>query len=381
MPAAVPTAPTRLLALDWMRGLVMALMAVDHVDGALNPRHSNLDGVMMGGARASLSIDFATRFGTHLCAPTFVFLAGTSLALSAARARQRGGTARQFDRHLAARGLLLLGLEVTLMSFYWRQGGLGVDVLLQVLFALGAGMLAMVPLRRLPTAALVAMALLLPLGCEAVVAALPPTGAPAAVQLLCSGGVLPWRSHVVMVLYPALPWFPPMLLGFAFGRALARGLDAAAAARGLIAAGALALALFALLRFADRPFTNMQLQRRDDSLLQWLHVSKYPPSVTFLLLELGLMALLLAVCFWLQQRRGAGRWRWQPLVVLGQVPLFFYLLHLPLIGLLMGLGVLTRPQPWPISWLGALLVLLLAWPCCLWYRRCKQRGHAFARWL
>lgn len=384
---APPPPAARLPALDWLRGLVMAVMAVDHVDGALNPKHSNADGVLLGGDQVTLSApDFLTRFCTHLCAPTFVFLAGTSMALSVARAERRGTAAWHIDRHWLLRGLVLVGLEGTLVSFYWRQEMAQVDVFLQVLFALGVGLMLMVPLRRLPTWALVASGLLLPLVCEGVFAAVGPSLAspgPLATQLLFTGGAYPsWTNAALLIIYPALPWLPAMLLGFGFGRALASGLSPAAARRGLAAAGAMALVAFAMLRQVNHAFTNMQLRRGDDSLLQWLHASKYPPSVTFLCLELGLMALLLAALFWWQEQPRAGNWKGQPIYVLGQVPLFFYLLHLPLIGALMYGGVLPRPSPWTVSWGGALLLVLLAWPLCWLYRRYKQTGrHAWTRYL
>src|SRR5262249_48335608 len=161
------------------------------------------------------------------------------------------------------------------------------------------------------------------------------------------------------------------------GRALARGRRPQ---RFLVAAGLLSLGLFVLLRGCDG-FGNAGLHRRSGDFLEWLHCSKYPPSITYLAMELGLMALLLAGALWLHGRMR----RWNPLLVLGQVPLFFYLLHLWLIRLLgrldlFGLFGCNDEVRW--SWLGALVVVLLAWPLCAGYRWYKQRWrHAWTRYL
>ncbi len=378
---AAPSAPAakaqRLPALDWLRGFVIALMVVDHADALGNPRHQSTDGSLLP-QEALRTADFLTRWCTHLCAPTFVFLAGTAMALSAAR------RAAGVDRHLLARGAVLIGLEVTVMSFFWRQGIPGLGVMLQVLYALGAGMMAMAVLRRLSTRGLVLAAVGLALGCEVAFALLAPTAErqPGLVlRLLVSGG---WGGGFddwppgLLVMYPALPWLPPMLLGHAFGRHLAR--PDGTPIRLLLLAGAIGLLVFAALRLGNG-FGNMLLPRQDGSLLEWLHCSKYPPSLTFLGMELGLMALLLALLLAVQRRLGGRLEHWNPLLVVGQVPLFFYLVHLPLLGLLAHLGVLPMGGAGR-SWLAALVVLVLLTPLCGLYRWYKQAcRHRWTRYL
>ena len=121
----------RLRALDWLRGIVMVLMAVDHASAIYNAgRVANDNAVMHVVGSALPPEQFFTRWITHLCAPAFVLLAGMSIAL--AGARQRGQEeGRAFDRHLAIRGLVLVGLDALYMS------ALGGGLLLQVLYALG----------------------------------------------------------------------------------------------------------------------------------------------------------------------------------------------------------------------------------------------------
>ena len=150
----------RLPALDWMRGLVMVLMAVDHAGGVVDAGHLMTDSWGLYTPGTPLPVDhFLTRWITHLCAPTFLFLAGTSLALSMEK-RQAGGTdARTLDRHLFKRGLVLLAFEMFWVNPFGQQ----------VLFALGMSFICMIPLRRLSNPMLVGGAVLIVVAGEAVV--------------------------------------------------------------------------------------------------------------------------------------------------------------------------------------------------------------------
>lgn len=372
--AAVP----RLLALDWLRGLVMVLMAVDHVDAVRNPHHAAGDSVWMAPREALRVGDFLTRWATHLCAPTFAFLAGAGMALSVARARARGEPAAAVDRHWCARGLVLVLLDLTLVSLYLRTANEGA-IYLQVLFALGGGLVLLVPLRRLRSRWLLLLAAALPIACELLFVPMHWTNTALSVPpgwngLLVSGGIYaPW-SIETMVLYPLLPWLPPLLLGHLFGRLLAAGAGTDRAVRCLLVGGGTALASAFCLRWAAG-FGNAQLQRRDGSLVEWLHTSKYPPSITYFGFELGLMAIVLSLLLVLAAARDGRSLRVDPLATIGRVPLFFYLLHLPVIGVLVHGGVVASRAAWPHSWLLALLVAALCWPVCAWYGRYKQRAQ------
>jgi uncharacterized membrane protein len=377
----------RLPALDAMRGLVMALMAVDHVDAVVNPRHASADGAWMGDRGAAAAGDFLTRWCTHLCAPTFVFLAGVAIALSAERRGRRGG-GWSFDRHLLARAAVLLGLEILVLSacFRWFDGGPDwafgsfVPVFLQVLYAIGASFVLLVPLRRLPAAVQVVIVALLLVACDLLHGHTPDAGpGRLAGLLLVDAGVWSRSGEGLdaIVLYPALPWFAVMLLGHAVGRVLAQG---PIAPRSWLFAGLVSLAAFAVLRLLDG-FGNLGMHRADGSVLAWLRCSKYPPSLTFLTMELGLMAILLAA----MTAAGERTWRspfGRALLVLGRVPLFFYLVHLVLITVLVASGVFARGSgSWSASWLGAAMLVALALPLCAGYGRLRARGHAWTRYL
>lgn len=356
----------RLRALDWLRGVVMVLMAVDHASAIYNGERIANDNAVMHVVGSALPVDqLLTRWITHLCAPAFVLLAGMSIALAGAR-HQGPRERRAFDRHLLARGLVLVGLDVLYMS------GLGGALLLQVLYALGIGMIALVPLRRLDPRVMLALALGWLLVDEAVTSLVwTPTGTSPAWLALLVGY---WKGEVGTLLYPALAWLAIMMLGHVLGVHMVRwhaGRARHSPARVLALCGAAGLLVFVVVRGLDG-YGNMFLLREDGSLVQWLHVSKYPPSLAFVGLELGLVMLMLAALLHVEPRVPADPDA--PLLVLGQTALFFYVLHWPLLGLPAALFGLFGAGDLGTSYLAAAAVVLVMLPLCRWYRGYK-RAH------
>jgi uncharacterized membrane protein len=353
----------RLLAIDWMRGLVMILMTLDHASAAFNSGRLFTDAVALD-VYPLPAPDFFTRWVTHLCAPAFVFLAGTSLALSVARRMQKGERPSDIDRHIILRGLIITAFEL------WRSviARAAWMIPLQVLYALGMGMVCMAALRRLPTRWLLAFALggwvvSEPLALWA--ASLHGPLAIPATLLFATGSLGPY----VRVSYPVFPWLCTMTLGFCFGRWLVSqpgNVVGARAARVLLAWGLCLLGLYLVLRGVNGP-GNMGLLRHDGSLVQWLHVSKYPPSLAFWGLELGLGALLLALAF-------RARLAWPPVVLFGQTALFFYLLHAHLLDAAARLLGMRHAAGLLATYLSAAVVILVLYPLCRWYRGYK-RAH------
>ena len=140
--------------------------------------------------------------------------------------------------------------------------------------------------------------------------------------------------------------------------------------RALVVLGGLGLGVFAIVRGANG-YGNMFLPRADDSITQWLHVSKYPPSLAYAALELGLLALGLAIAGAIE-RRAASVDRDAPLLVFGQTALFFYLVHFPLLGAAaMALGVFQQAGL-VATWLATAGVVVVMLPLCRRYRRVKQ---------
>ncbi len=341
----------------------MVLMTVDHASSAFNAGR-----LMSDSARAytpGTALDprqFATRWVTHLCAPTFVFLAGLSLSLSAEKRRARGEPPGGQDRFLVTRGLFVAACDPLWMS--WAFGMAKGRVLFQVLYVIGASFVAMAALRRLSHRWLGALSLAVLFGHEGLAALVRSlsSGPPGPVaSLLLTGGLV----GPVVVAYPLVPWLAVMALGHAAGGLFGGALADRLAGR-WAALGALSLAVFAVVRGVDR-YGNLGLHRDDASLVQWLHVSKYPPSLSYAALELGLMALLLAVFL----RVPAGSRGLRPLVLLGQTAFFFYLLHVHLLeGAAHGLG-LFRSLGLPGTYAAAAAALLVLIPLCAVYRRYK----------
>ena len=378
---AKPSGVERLVAIDWLRGFVMMVMAVDHASVMFNAGRSAVDSMYPVDAfgvpgwtpgTAIPTAQFFTRWITHLCAPTFLFLSGTSLALSTAGRAARGTTPAAIDRHLVARGVVLIALEALWLSLGPSLAAGRYVLVLQVLYAIGLSLVAMAALRRLPTPWLVAVALAWLLLGEAVTGAFAPVGgvAPLAAFVFAPGGL-----GVAEVAYPLAPWLAMMMLGWAFGEHLLRlrdeGRSPARAARGCAWAGVASLLVFAAVRGANA-YGNLGLLRDDGTLVQWLHVSKYPPSLAFVALELGLMALALAALLRLEAALPRPPRPRNPLRVLGRTALFFYVLHFPL--LMVGAVATGRLGSGGLleTWLAAAAVCVALYPACLAYGRYKS---------
>ncbi|MEM7410588.1 MAG: heparan-alpha-glucosaminide N-acetyltransferase domain-containing protein [Myxococcota bacterium] len=373
----------RFIAIDWLRGFVMILMAIDHASGFMNTGRLAVDSVypvaafFVPGWEAGTSLDgaqFFTRWITHLCAPTFLFLSGTSLAMSVAGRTVRGESARSIDRHLVARGLVLIAFEACWLSLGPSAAVGRYLLVLQVLFAIGASLVAMAALRRLPSAWLVGFALAWFVVSDVLTPRLAPVGpdvGPVAALLLAPG-----EFGLAAVAYPVLPWLAMMMLGWAFGthlmRRRERGETSDAVAPHCAFAGVASLLVFTAVR-GSNGIGNLGLLRDDGSWVQWLHTSKYPPSLSFACLELGLMALLLAALLFVQGRMRGEPWKYNPCLVLGRTALFFYLLHFPL---LLAMAIATgslQAGGLVHTYLAALAAVVLLYPACLAYHRYKSR--------
>jgi uncharacterized membrane protein len=346
-----------------MRGLVMVIMAVDHSSGEFNAGRLFTDGAFVYRAGTPLpAAQFFTRFAAHLCAPSFVFLAGTSLAMSLARRSRESAWA--VDRHLLVRGALIAGGEIW-VSLFWMPPG---RILFQVLYAIGASYVALIGLRRLPTAALLAVAVAIVVFGEAGMNAAG-WGASGPAPVFAGLLLVPGSHGRLIVAYPMLHWLAMMLFGWSFGRLLvARRPDPRRVGIGLASAGVALLALFGIVRGANG-YGNMALLREGGSLVQWLHVSKYPPSVSFDLLEFGIAALVLAAMYAVEARATPSSTGL--LLVLGQTPMFFYLLHIPILVVSANaLGVAHKLGLGATYGFAALTVGAL-YPACRAYRRYK----------
>ena len=253
---------------------------------------------------------------------------------------------------------------------------------LGVLLAIGLSMICMAFLRRLPTWGLLALALGWIAFGEFITGQFwhPPGSAPPLASFFMATGVAPPFTSIltdagapggVVNKYSLFPWLAMMILGWVFGRYLmewSAGKARLSPTKVLVVAGIVALIVFAVVRGAAG-YGDMFLNRTDDTWQQWLHVSKYPPSLTYYALELGLLWLCLALLMRIEPVIGV-----RPngvLLVFGQTAMFFYLVHRLVLEVpatyfgLRGVGDLST------TYIVSVIMLVLLYPLCRWFRTLK----------
>ncbi len=357
----------RIESIDWMRGVVMILMVLDHVSMAYDAHHFAADSAAMYQPGTQLTaLVFFTRWVTHLCAPTFVFLAGTALAISVERRVARGQDAWEIDKGILVRGAFIAALDPTVISLFSGR------LTIQVLYAIGVSMMAMAFIRRLSITWLIIVALAWWFGGEWV------TGLvwnPFSKEQSVAAALVVslYKTPSLSINYPVIPWLSQMVLGWAFGRYLmnyTQGKKVIMSPRNLaLAAGIVSLSVFVVFRYMNG-YGNMWLCREDNSLIQWLLVSKYPPSLTYMTLEIGIMCVCLAGLMTVEKHIKPN-----PdgvLLVFGQTAMFFYLVHrIFLEGTATWLGLRgcgTIREVYIIT----PVILVALYYMCLWYRRFRQ---------
>ena len=329
--AVTRTGAPRLEFIDVLRGLVIILMMLDHTRDYFSAEGLRFEATDLSQTTVWL---FAARWVTHLCAPTFVFLSGVSIYL-----QKRGGKSRgELTRFLLTRGAWLILLEVTLITFAFNFSH--PFLFLQVIWAIGVGMMLMAGLIWLPAPAVLALGVIIVGGHQALAAAMPKDlGAAAPVWQLAMGiGPLKWAPGVIV--YPVIPWFGVMCIGYGLGATFT--LVDRTRRLALLVVAILALAGFAYLRMANGYGDPSPWAHQKSGLLttlSFLRVSKYPPSLDYVLVTLG-VALLLGL--WLETAKG---WWHRVMLAFGRTPLFTYILHIYLIHTLALLLGLTRHVP------------------------------------
>jgi uncharacterized membrane protein len=381
----------RIRSIDIVRGLVMIIMALDHTRDLIHISSLTQQPTDLATTTPAL---FFTRWITHLCAPTFVFLSGTSAFISI-RNRNNLAATRRF---LLTRGLWLILLEFTLVNFgIWFDLHFNV-FLFDVIATIGVGFLVLSLLLKASTRtiAIIGIAIiflhglapLVPLqGTSAFKKVLMPLFGPTAYPL---GG-----GRLFVMGYPPIPWLGILLTGFAAGTLFERSV--AARKPLFLKLGLSAIALFLLLRWVNiygDPAPWHTQKTGVLTLLSFLNVSKYPPSLCFTLAMLGLMFLLLSVSEGIENKLT------RIATVYGKVPLFYFLVHWYIIHPIMFLVVFLqgygpadllfgfnfgRPKGPSGVGLGLIyliwiLVVLLMYPLCRWYGRYKA-AHPEKYWL
>jgi uncharacterized membrane protein len=370
---ALAGAGARLLSIDALRGLVMIIMLLDHVRETWFLHMPVGDPV---DANTILPELFFSRLTSTLCAPIFVALTGLSAYLYAQR-----HTASETSSFLLKRGLFLIFLELTVINFSWRVELPPQTVFLQVIWAIGLCMVAMAALSRLPSRVIFGLGLVIVCGHNLLDGIVLPPEHP----LFVLWGIVHERSAVVVggisfrMNYPVLPWIGVICLGWSLG-AWYSGVDAAQRQRRLVRLGLGMIVAFFVLRtlnvYGDKPWFVVP---GDDlrTVMSYLALTKYPPSLLFLLSTLGLGAILLAKLERCESARVTG---W--LAVLGGAPMFFYIFHLyvlrvlylsalaifgPTHGTLFGVDSIVWVWAWHIG-----LIVPLYFPT-RWFSELKKR--------
>ncbi|MEG0186029.1 MAG: heparan-alpha-glucosaminide N-acetyltransferase domain-containing protein [Stenotrophomonas sp.] len=377
---------SRLTSIDQLRGTVIVLMLLDHVRETFYMHEQVGDPMGVDQVEPAL---FVSRLLAHLCAPVFVLLTGLSAWLYASGKPDGRRAASAF---LLKRGLFLVVLELLVVNFAWTLQFPPSVMYLQVIWAIGISMIALAGLLWLPRGALAVLAL-------AVIAGhnlLDGVRVQGDGALAVLWKVLHQRDWIAVTdglrlrtSYPVLPWIGVIALGWVIGPWFARGGDALLRQRRLWMAGAGALLAFVVLRavnlYGDSPWQSFATL--GSTLMSVFNVTKYPPSLLFLLLTLGIGLLLLRLY---EQPRVARALA--PLADIGAAPMFFYLLHLYVLKLLYVLAearwghthgayfaVDHVASLWVIT---ALLALALYWPTRAFARfKARRRDLAWLRYL
>jgi uncharacterized membrane protein len=382
--------PNRIQSVDALRGLIIVIMALDHVRDYTSIAAMNFSPTDLSRTTSAI---FFTRWITHFCAPVFAFTAG----IGAFFWYQHGRTLAQLSRFLFTRGLWLMLLEVTvlrfIMFFQWQWHG--AVFVLTVFWMLGLSMVVLAALVYLPAKLLGPVSLIV-IASHDLFDGVDPArfGRLAPLwDILHQQAAIPVRGAIFVTAYPLVPWLAVMALGFCCGSIFVW--DSLRRRRFLIRGGLLLSVLFIVLRawnhYGDPSPWSSQSSKLF-TLLSFLNTTKYPPSLSFLLMTLGPALLVLAL---LEHRSFSLA---NPLIVFGRVPFFFFLFHFSLahsFAILLGLfrygprSFLLLPAPsiggppelfpsgygfrLPIVFSIWLAVVLISYPACRWYAGVRAR--------
>ncbi|SKC82299.1 DUF1624 domain-containing protein [Ohtaekwangia koreensis] len=315
----------RIESIDLLRGLVMVIMALDHVRDYFHADAFLFNPADLNKTTAAI---FMTRWITHFCAPVFVFLAGTSAFMVGSRKGKK-----ELSAFLLKRGVWLIVLEFTVLNFAWFFNIHFSLIALTVIWALAIGMISLALFIHLPFKAILVLGVLLVAG-HNILDPIHVAGQGADAMgwsLLHEQGGFRFPFTFVFVGYPIIPWIGVMLLGYCFGSLYQPTYDASTRKRILLSIGGGAVVLFVLLRLLNIYGDPHAWSVQKDPLftfLSFINVTKYPPSLLYVLITLGPALIFLAI-----SERYKGKLT-QALVSLGRVPMFYYILHLYVIHIL-----------------------------------------------
>lgn len=322
---------TRIQSIDVLRGLVMVLMALDHVrdyfhfDAAIHDP-TNIE--------TTTPFLFFTRFITHYCAPVFVFLAGTSAFLYGSNK-----TKPKLFKFLFTRGVWLIVLEIALNSLNWTFDLSYGFIILQVIWAIGVSMICLSLLVFLPQKIIAIIGIVLIAGHNALDSiTMQGNGFKSVIwYMLHQANGISVGDSFVFFAYPVIPWIGLMALGYCLGSLYTKGVAFEKRKKWLLSLGMGAIALFFIIRIINSygdlvPWSYQNTSTK--TVLSFFNVTKYPPSLLYLLITIGPSLLFLYAIEKAKNRITNF------LLVFGRVPLFYYFLHVFVIHITAIIGVI-----------------------------------------
>ncbi len=384
----------RITSIDFLRGTIMIIMALDHVRDYLFFGSFYFDPLDFTKTTGAI---FFTRWITHFCAPIFLLLTGTSAYLVGQRKSKK-----ELSAFLLKRGIWLIFLELVVANLGWNFNPAFPMFFFITLWSLGMGMILLAGMIHLPLKWILAISIILIAGHNMLDGfhvhgnTLPAFGW----SLLHDQRFFTWHHELFLVGYPLVPFIAITPLGYCLGQLYSSSYDAEKRKKTLLIIGASAIALFIALRFSNVYGDPVKWSVQKDgffTFLSFLNVNKYPPSLLYVLMTVGVACLFLAFTERLQN--GVVK----VVSVYGRVPMFYYLIHIYIIHLIaLTASALTAGQDWHIWFLKqpiwftsslrgygfSLLVAYLVWiaivvglyPLCKRYDAYKQ-SHKDKWWL
>ena len=399
----VPSGRTRITSIDTLRGIIMVIMALDHVRDFFHRV------VVEGGSELATGptdlntttpVLFFTRWITHFCAPIFVFLAGTSIYLMALRK-----TKKELSRFLITRGIWLVFVEIAIITLAWTFNPFYNVIILQVVWAIGISFILLGLLLYLPFKAILIIGLIIVFGhnlldYESINESLKGSFIANLLYFSNFSTYHIGENHFFFIVYAFVPWTGVMLLGYCFGKLYSPGFDASRRKKIFWQMGGGLLLLFIILRFINiyGDPVPWSVQPRGDifTFLSFINFNKYPPSLDFLCVTIGGGLLVLALL------EGVRNKVTDFFRIYGRVPMFYYILHFFLIHLLVVVffyvqgypnsqivtpnnPFLFRPSDFGFNLWGVyavwIFVVLALFPLCKKYDRYKTINSNRKWWL
>ena len=382
----------RITSIDLLRGIVMILMALDHTRDYFHAGAFVFDPTDL--TKTTIPV-FLTRWITHYCAPIFMLLTGAAAFLVG----ERKGT-KALSKFLFTRGLFLVLMEHTVINFAWNFNIHFPEFDFLVIWSLGVSMIALAGLVYLPKKLILAVGIILLAGHNLLdnvhVAG---KGFNAFIwSVLHEPGTFSFAGKNIFVMYPVIPWIGIIALGYSLGSLYSNKVDDVQRKKTLLWLGIGSIVLFVGIRFINVYGDASHWSNQRDAaftVLSFINVTKYPPSLLYGLMTLGPACIFLAL---FETKPG---WLGKLISVYGRVPMFYYILHIYLIHLLAMFATTLCGHKWSdmiwtelasndklkgygfslsIVYLVWIAVIVLLYPLCKWYDKYKT-NHKEKWWL